>query len=231
MADEILLNKPTHVGLIMDGNGRWAEKRALPRSAGHSAGMKRMISLAQKAKDCGIKYLTVYALSTENLLRPQAELEKLYGLIRNYFTKNVNKLIKQGAAVKVIGDLSLLPQDVVSVINSGVARSPQNAGFTFIIALAYGGRKELVQAANRALQKGESVSEESVSANLYTAGVPDPDLIIRTGGELRLSNFLLWQSAYAELYFTDTLFPDFTGSKFEKALADYSGRKRRFGKV
>lgn len=229
--DEIILNVPTHVGVIMDGNGRWAQKRLLPRSAGHSAGMKRMIALAQKAKDCGVKYLTVYALSTENLSRPQEELEKLYGLIRNYFSKNVDKLIKQGAAVKVIGDLSLLPQDVVSVIQSGVERSPKNADFTFIIALAYGGRKEIADAAKALALRGDGIDEKGISSQLYTANIPDPDFIIRTGGELRLSNFLLWQAAYAELYFTDVLFPDFTNARFCKALGEFSKRKRRFGKV
>lgn len=231
MANDIITNIPEHVALIMDGNGRWAQKRLMPRSAGHSAGMKRMISLAQKAKDMGVKYLTVYALSTENLSRPKEELDKLYALIINYFCKNVKKLIKQGAAVKVIGDLSLLPQEVAKVIEQGVASSPKQADFTFIIALAYGGRAEIINAANSAVEDGLKIEEKSISDKLYTAGIPDPDFIIRTGGELRLSNFLLWQAAYAELYFTDTLFPDFTNSKFEKALADYSSRARRFGKV
>ncbi|MGN0806984.1 MAG: polyprenyl diphosphate synthase [Candidatus Coproplasma sp.] len=231
MADNVIVNVPVHVGLIMDGNGRWAQKKRMPRSAGHAAGMKRMIALAQRAKDLGIKYLTVYALSTENLSRPQEELDKLYGLILNYFTKNVNKLIKQGAAVKVIGDLSLLPENVVKVINQGVAKSPENADFTFIIALAYGGRGEIVNAANRVVENGLALNEKNLSSMLYTAGVPDADFIIRTGGELRLSNFLMWQAAYAELYFCDTLFPDFTNSKFEKALADFASRKRRFGQV
>lgn len=231
MANNTFTNLPVHVGLIMDGNGRWAEKRLLPRPAGHSAGMKRMIALAEKAKKLGIKYLTVYALSTENLSRPQEELDRLFGLIRNYFAKNVNKLIKQGAAVKVIGDLSLLPKDVAEVIEAGVAKSPDNAPFTFIIALAYGGRGEIVRAVNSCVESGKKVDIDGLSTRLYTAGVPDPDFIIRTGGELRLSNFLLWQAAYAELYFTDVLFPDFTDAKFEKALKEYESRKRRFGKV
>ncbi|MGN0805460.1 MAG: polyprenyl diphosphate synthase [Candidatus Coproplasma sp.] len=231
MEDNNNIIKPVHVGLIMDGNGRWAEKRLMPRSAGHSAGMNRMIALARKAKELGIKYLTVYALSTENLSRPKEELDKLYGLISSYFTKNVQKLIKQGAAVKVIGDLSLLPEDIASVIKEGVAASPEKADFTFIIALAYGGRGEIVNAANKAVEKGLKLSEQNLSSMLYTAGIPDPDFIIRTGGELRLSNFLMWQAAYAELYFTDTLFPDFTNGKFEKALADFASRKRRFGKI
>ena len=231
MADMKIHSIPTHVGLIMDGNGRWAEKRLLPRSAGHSAGMNRMIGLAKKAKKLGIKYFTVYALSTENLSRPKEELDKLYELILNYFSKNVKKLIKQGAGVRVIGDLSLLPKDVAAVIADNVASSPKEADFMFIIALAYGGRGEIVNAAKRVVESGGELDEGSLSSNLFTAGLPDVDFIIRTGGELRLSNFLMWQSAYAELYFTDTLFPDFTDAKFERAIADFSSRKRRFGKV
>lgn len=215
----------------MDGNGRWAERRLLPRSAGHSAGMKRMISLAEAAKEYGVRYLTVYALSTENLSRPREELDKLYGLIKSYFDKNVKKLIKQGAAVKVIGDLSLLPEDVAAVVKSGVERSPQEAPFTLIIALAYGGRDEIVRAVNKCVEEGGRVDAAEFSARMYTADIPDPDFIIRTGGEFRLSNFLLWQSAYAELYFTDVLFPDFSNGKFVKALKEYESRKRRFGKV
>ena len=222
---------PVHVGIIMDGNGRWAEKRHLPRSAGHNAGMKRMIALAQRAQALGVHCLTVYALSTENLARPKDELDGLYALIKKYFKGQVKKLVKGGAALKVIGDLSLLPEDVQEVIESGVKLSPESAEFTFIIALGYGARSEIVHAANSAVRAGEEIGEEQFSALLYTAGVPEPDLIIRTGGELRLSNFLLWQAAYAELYFTDTLFPDYTDKKFEKALAEYSQRTRRFGGV
>lgn len=193
--------------------------------------MKRMISIAEKAKEYGVRYLTVYALSTENLSRPQEELDKLYGLIKSYFDKNVKKLIKQGAAVKVIGDLDLLPGDVAAVIKSGVERSPREAPFTLVIALAYGGRDEIVRAVNKCVEDGGRVSADEFSARMYTADIPDPDFIIRTGGELRLSNFLLWQSAYAELYFTDVLFPDFSNGKFVKALKEYESRKRRFGKV
>ena len=231
MADNNNLKLPAHVGLIMDGNGRWAKKRLLPRSAGHNAGIKRMIAIAEKAQSLGVRYLTVYALSTENFSRPQEELDGLYTLIKKYFMGQVEKLIKGGAALKVIGDLSLLPQDVREVIDEGVKKSPENADFTFIIAIGYGARREIVQAANRAIEKGEKVTEGSFASLMYTGGVPDPDLIIRTGGEMRLSNFLLWQAAYAEFYFTDTLFPDFTDKKFEKALYEYSSRERRFGRV
>lgn len=223
---------PNHVGVIMDGNGRWAQQRMLPRSSGHSFGMKRMIGIAEKAKSLGIHYMTVYALSTENLSRPQEELDRLYALIKKYFQKNVDKLIAGGAAVKVIGDLSLLPADVGEIIESGCARSlKEDAPFTFIIALGYGARNEIVRAANRCAESGKKVDEGEFSSLLYTGGIPDPDFIIRTGGEVRLSNFLLWQAAYAELYFTDVLFPDFTNAEFVKALREFSNRKRRFGKV
>lgn len=231
MTDNKDLKIPAHVGLIMDGNGRWAKKRLLPRSAGHNAGIKRMISIAEKAKSMGIRYLTVYALSTENFSRPKDELDGLYTLIKKYFMGEVEKLIKGGAALKVIGDLSLLPQDVRAVIDEGIKSSPEKAEFTFVIAIGYGSRREIVQAANRAVEQGNKVTEGGFASLLYTGGVPDPDLIIRTGGEMRLSNFLLWQAAYAEFYFTDTLFPDFTDKKFEKALYEYSARERRFGRV
>ena len=231
MAKNEVLNVPRHVGLIMDGNRRWAKKRLLPPSAGHSAGLNRMVALAERAKEVGVKYLTVYALSTENLARPQDELDKMFALIRKQFNGCIEKLLNVGAAVKVIGDLSLLPEDIQTLIESGVKKSPENAPFTFIMALGYGARSEIVRAANIAVKSGGEVTEEGLSSLLYTGGIPDPDLIIRTGGELRLSNFLLWQSAYAELYFSDVLFPDFTDEEFDRALADYSSRDRRFGKV
>lgn len=231
MADSQTSRIPRHVAIIMDGNGRWAKKRLLPRSAGHNAGMNRMIGLSERAKRLGIHYLTVYALSTENLARPKDELDGLYSLIKKYFLKNVDKLIKGGAALRVIGDLSLLPEDVRTVIEDGVARSPKEAEFTFVIALAYGSRREIVGACGAAAAKGLAITEETLAANLYTGGIPDPDLIIRTGGELRLSNFLLWQAAYAELYFSDVLFPDFSDECLDDAVAEFSRRTRRFGKV
>lgn len=231
MVEKEVLNVPRHVGIIMDGNRRWAKKRLLPGAAGHSAGMKRMISLAERAKAAGVRYLTVYALSTENLLRPKSELDKMFDLIKKNFKPNVQTLVSRGATVKVVGNLSLLPSDVREVISEALALSPENADFTFIMALGYGARDEIVQAANLAVKNAVEVDEEKFASLLYTRGIPDPDFIIRTGGELRLSNFLLWQAAYAELYFTDVLFPDFTNAKFDKALANYSARARRFGKV
>ncbi len=231
MVKNAQLNVPQHVGIIMDGNRRWAKKRLMPPSAGHSAGLKRMVAIAEKAKDLGVRYLTVYALSTENLSRPQDELDKMFALIRKQFNPCVEKLLKVGAAVSVIGDLSLLPDDIRQLILDGVEKSPENADFTFILALGYGSRREIVRATNIAVKGGREVTEAELGGLLYTAGIPDPDLIIRTGGELRLSNFLLWQAAYAELYFTKVLFPDFTGRELERAIADYSGRDRRFGKA
>ena len=231
MAKTENLNIPAHVGIIMDGNRRWAKKRLLPASAGHKYGMDNMIDLARKAKGAGVKYLTVYALSTENLQRPQDELEKMFELISKHFLPSVDKLVAEGAAVKVIGDVSLLPDDVRKVIEEGLAKSPESADFTFIMALGYGGRNEIVRAANAAVSNGKSVDEKEFASYLVTKDIPDPDFIIRTGGEKRLSNFLLWQAAYAELYFTDVLFPDFSGKEFDRAVEEYSSRSRRFGKI
>lgn len=225
------LNIPRHVAVIMDGNGRWAKKRLMPRTFGHNAGMNAMIAMARKAKRMGVRYLTVYALSTENLSRPQEELDGLYNLFRKYFTKNVKDLYAEGAAVRVIGDIAALPEDVQDLIVKGIANSPADAQFFVILALNYGARAEITRAVNAAISRGERVEEGDVSALLDTKDFPDPDLIIRTGGELRLSNFLLWQAAYAELYFTDVLFPDFDEKQFEKAIKDYSSRNRRFGKI
>ena len=221
---------PRHVGIIMDGNGRWAKKRLMPRTVGHNAGMNAMIELAEHAQKLGVEYLTVYALSTENLAnRPKDELEGIFNLLRKYFTKNLKKLYKQGSGVKVIGDLNPLPEDVAALLADGQKNSPPNCKFTLIFAINYGGRSEIVNAVKK-LNAGE-VTEEALSRNMYTADLPDPDLIIRTGGEVRLSNFLLWQSAYAELYFTDVLFPDFTSAEFDKAIEEFAKRNRRFGGV
>lgn len=222
---------PLHIGLIMDGNGRWAKKRFMPRSYGHNAGMNAMIKIAGHAKARGVKYLTVYTLSTENLLRPQEELEGLYGLFRKYFTKNVRKLYKSGAGVKIIGDVSVLPEDVQKLLTNGEKNSPDDPAFTLIFAINYGARSELLHACNLAVERGEKLDRDGLESLLYTHGLPDPDLIIRTGGEMRLSNFLLYQAAYSELYFTDVLFPDFDGKELDKAIGEYAKRERRFGKI
>lgn len=222
---------PVHVGLIMDGNGRWAKRRLMPRSSGHKHGMNRMIALAEHAKKRGIKYLTAYTLSTENLSRPKDELDGLFDLFRNYFTENVKKLYAENSAVKIIGDVDALPEDIARLLKEGEKNSPANADFTMVFAINYGGRAEIINAVNRAIERGEKTDAAGFEKLLYTGGLPEPDLIIRTGGELRLSNFLTYQSAYSELYFTDVLFPDFTDEEFDKAIESYCSRERRFGKV
>lgn len=222
---------PRHVGLIMDGNGRWAKLRHMPRSYGHNAGMNRMIGLAEHAQRRGIEYLTAYTLSTENFSRPQEELDGLFSLFRKYFKSNVKKLYKKGAAVKIIGDLTILPEDIQQLLRDGESNSPQNADFTLIFAINYGTRAEILRAVNKAVERGGRVDAEEFASLLYTGGIPDPDFIIRTGGEKRLSNFMTYQAAYAELYFSDVLFPDFSDEEFDNALDDFSRRERRFGNV
>lgn len=222
---------PRHIGIIMDGNGRWAKKRLLPRSAGHRFGMDRMMGLLRHALDAGVSYVTVYALSTENFKRPKEELEGLFNLIRKYFVPCMHEIAERKARVRVLGDLSLFPADVRELLIEAQKESEAYEGRGVNVALGYGSRAEIVRAANIAVKEGRELTEESLSALLYTAGQPDPDLIIRTGKELRLSNFLLWQSAYAELYFSEKLFPDFSDRDLDEALKEYAGRKRRFGKT
>lgn len=223
---------PAHVAVIMDGNGRWAQKQGKKRNFGHNAGMNAMMEAAKHAAELGVKYFTVYALSTENVKnRPEEELQGLYDLLRKYFGNNVKKLHKEGAAVKVIGDISVFPEDIAELLKSGVENSPQNPPFTITFALNYGGRDEIVRALQRLVNSGRQIDKDSLNSCLDTAGLPDPDLIIRTGGEMRLSNFLLWQAAYAELYFTPVLFPDFTPQELDKAIDEYNKRTRRFGGV
>ncbi len=222
---------PRHIAIIMDGNGRWAKKRLMPRSYGHQKGMERMIGLMEHAFDLGVSYITVYALSTENLKRPKEELEGLYNLIRKHFKTNMQKILSRGVKLKVIGAVELLPQDVQEILRESEEETASFTGKGVNIALCYGSRAEIVRAVNTAVEKGERVTEESFSSLLYTANQPDPDLVIRTGKEIRLSNFLLWQSAYAELYFTDKMFPEFSDKDLEKAIVWFSGRTRRFGKT
>ena len=215
----------------MDGNGRWAKKRLMPRSFGHKKGMERMIGLMEHAFDLGVDYITVYALSTENLNRPKEELNGLYDLIRNHFAQYIERICARGVRLRVIGDTSLLPPDVQKILTDSQEKTEQYSGKGVNVALCYGARAEIVQAANRAMELGEKLTEESFSSLLYTGGQPDPDLIIRTGKEVRLSNFLLWQAAYAELYFSDKMFPEFSDRDLEKAIEWYGARVRRFGKT
>ncbi len=222
---------PRHIAIIMDGNGRWAKKRLLPRSMGHKQGMERMIGLMERAFALGVDYITVYALSTENLKRPKEELEGLFNLLRNHFKEYIGRVCARGARLRAIGDISLLPEDIQKIMRDSEEETACYEGKGINVAVAYGARDEIVHAVNLAIEKGEKVTEESFARLLYTGEVPDPDLVIRTGKEVRLSNFLLYQSAYAELYFSDKMFPEFSDKDLDKAILDFSARTRRFGKT
>ena len=222
---------PKHVAIIMDGNGRWAKKRLLPRGAGHRAGLKRMIALADHAFERGIVCLTLFALSTENLSRPKEELDGLYSLFRDYFPAQSERLKEKGVTLRVIGDVDLLPEDIRAIIREGEERTAGGEKGTLALALGYGARQEILSAVNRAVREGKELTEEEFSALLYTKDFPPLDLLIRTGKEMRLSNFLLYQAAYAELYFSEKMFPDFSDGDLDEALASYEKRERRFGKL
>ncbi len=222
---------PKHIAIIMDGNGRWAKARLRPRSYGHKKGVDRMIGLMEHAFDLGVDYITVYALSTENLRRPQKELDGLFELIRTRFLDCMRKVCARGARLRIIGERALLPADVQEILAQSEDETKHFTGKGINVALAYGSRAEIVRAANLAVEKGETLTEERLSELLYTGGQPDPDLIIRTGKEVRLSNFLLWQAAYAELYFSDKMFPEFSDSDLDEAIAYFSSKTRRYGKT
>ena len=222
---------PKHIAIIMDGNGRWAKKRFLPRSVGHRQGMERMIGLMERAFELGVDYVTVYALSTENLKRPKEELDGLFNLFRNHFKEYLGRVCARGVRLRAIGNISLLPEDLVQILKESEAETAKYEGKGINVAVCYGARDEIAQAVNKAVERGEKVTEESFSKLLYTGGIPDPDLVIRTGKEIRLSNFLLYQSAYAELYFSKKMFPEFSDKDLDRAIVDFSKRTRRFGKT
>jgi undecaprenyl diphosphate synthase len=227
---------PRHVAIIMDGNGRWAEKRGLPRAAGHRQGAEAARKVLRAAGEAGVECLTLYAFSSENWRRPEAEINDLMGLLRLYIGNELAALHKEGVRVKVIGDHSAFSRDTARMVDEAIARTAGNSRMTLAIALNYGGRDEIVKAARRLAVRTasgeiepEAIDETIFDEALDTAGLPPLDLLIRTSGELRLSNFLLWQAAYAELLFVDTLWPDFDGEALRAALAEYAGRSRRFG--
>ena len=222
---------PRHIAIIMDGNGRWAKKRMMPRSMGHKYGMERMIGLMEHAFDLGVNYITVYALSTENLKRPKEELDGLFNLFRNNFKEMMGRVCARGVRLRALGDVSLLPEDIVKILRESEEETAKYEGRGINIAVCYGARDEIVHAVNAAVAQGEKVTEESFARFLYTKDLPDPDLIIRTGKEVRLSNFLLYQAAYAELYFSDKMFPEFSDKDLDKAILAFSKRTRRFGKT
>ncbi len=222
---------PRHVAFIMDGNGRWAKNKGFPRSFGHEAGVKTLMSVLENCFDLGIKYVSVYAFSTENWNRPQDEVDSLMDLFRTYFTKQFSKLIEKKIKINVWGDKSKFPDDIKNAILEIENTAINDPKGVFNIAMGYGGRNEIINAVNEAIKAGVEVNEETFSSYLYSSNIPDPDLIIRTGGEMRISNFLLYQCAYSELYFTKTLWPDFSKEELIEILENYNIRDRRFGKV
>jgi undecaprenyl diphosphate synthase len=229
---EALQAVPKHVAIIMDGNGRWAAARGLPRVAGHREGTKAVRRSIEAAIGQGVKYLTLFAFSSENWQRPQEEVKDLRGLLLQYLRSELNELHGAGVRLRVIGDHVRFGPNVVSELAAAEAKTARNEKLTLVLALSYGSRAEIVAAAQRAIADGiapEALTEQKFESYLATAGVPDPDLLIRTSGEQRLSNFLLWQTAYAELVFTDVLWPDFGEQDFAGAVRKYAARQRRFG--
>lgn len=229
---------PVHVCVIMDGNGRWASARGLPRAEGHRRGAESARQVIKEAARMGVGYLTLFGFSSENWKRPSGEVTDLMGLLRLYLRKELADLHKQGVRFRVIGERSRLPQDVQVLIQAAEDRTRANTGLNLVIALSYGGRAEIVNAARVLAEKvkaGEldpaDINEQVFATQLETADIPDPDLLIRTSGEQRISNFLLWQCAYTEFVFTETLWPDFGAQSFRDAISEYQSRDRRYGAV
>ncbi len=229
---------PRHIAIIMDGNGRWAKRQGFARMLGHRQGVETVHRITEAAAELGIEYLTLYAFSTENWNRPKEEVDALMALLVDTIAKETPTLMKNNIRLQTIGDISRLPQVTHDRFIACIEQTSQNTGLTLVIALSYSARWELIRSAQliaTAVRDGkmlvEDINEETISAHLTTAQMPDPDLLIRTSGELRISNFLLWQLAYAELYFTDCLWPEFTNEEFYHAIVDYQHRERRFGKT
>ncbi len=233
-----MINKLEHVAVIMDGNGRWAAKRGLPRNVGHKKGAEVVIEVAKAAKELGVKFLTLYAFSTENWKRSREEVDGLMNLLREYLTKDFQELKENDVRIRFIGERRMLAADIVEKIEELERSTANNKSLGLQVALSYGSRQEIIHAVKEIAAKVKSgdmslkdIDEQSFSANLYTAGVPDPDLVIRTSGEQRISNYLLWQIAYAEFFFTKTLWPDFTKTELQEIIESYQTRERRYGKA
>lgn len=229
---------PKHVAIIMDGNGRWAQRRGMPRPVGHRAGVESLREIVRMSSNVGVQVLTVYAFSTENWSRPQEEVGAIFKLMLEYLNREVAELVRNNVRIRIIGRRDNLNETLISAIEKAEKASEHCNGLIFNVALNYGGRAEMAEAVRNMLrdaQKGtldpETVDENTISDYLYTAGLPDPDLLIRTGGDQRLSNFLLYQSSYAELYIPDTLWPDFSPEEYDKALRSFGARQRRFGGI
>lgn len=227
---------PIHLAIIMDGNGRWAQQRMLKRIVGHQRGAETVKMVVEQASLIGIRYLTLFAFSSENWLRPAMEVKALMTLLKKYIRQETARMMRKNIRYNVIGNRSELPDDVNQTLEDAIRETANNTGMTLTLALSYGGRQELSMAAARLTRdvlagklSADDISMDVFGSYLDTGGIPDPDFLIRTSGEMRISNFLLWQLAYTELYFTDTNWPDFTINEFHKALADFQSRERRFG--
>ena len=226
---------PQHVAIIMDGNGRWAKKRRLPRAAGHLAGVKTVRRIVKTSSDIGIKFLTMYAFSTENWKRPKGEINAIMSLFKIYLKKEISTFNKNNVRLNVIGNTENLSDDLQEIIDNALKKTSKNKGLTFTLAINYGSRQEIINAVKNIVndvEKGiinKDINESTISKYLYTSDLPDPDLLIRTSGELRISNFLLWQLSYSEIWITDTYWPDFEQAEYIKAILDYQNRQRRFG--
>lgn len=223
---------PKHIAIIMDGNGRWASERNLPRIIGHRAGSESVREIIRVCLELKIEYLTLYSFSTENWQRPKEEIKGLMELLKFLLKNEVDELNRNGVSIRAIGRLDYLPNDVKNELFKAIEKTKNNNKLKLYLALSYGGRQEILDAVNKIIKsKLESIDEETFRNFLYDPNLPDPDLLIRTSGEYRISNFLLWQISYSELYFTKTLWPEFRREEFIKAIEDYSKRKRKFGKV
>ena len=227
---------PVHVAIIMDGTGRWAKAKGLPRAAGHAQGAEAVRRTVKAASDLGIQYLTLYGFSLENWKRPAKEIADLMGLLRLYLRKEISELHREGVRIRFIGDRSMLAADIISLIEMSEQKTRANTKLDLVIALSYGSRQEITAAVRQLVEdvaageiSADAIDENALEGRLYTADMPDPDLIVRTSGEQRISNFLLWQSAYAEFVFTDVLWPDFSREKLEDSIEEFSRRERRYG--
>ena len=228
------IKTPSHVAIILDGNGRWAQQKNMPRTFGHKNGAENVVDIAIHAKKRGIKYLTLYAFSTENWKRPKKEVDYLMKLLIKFVNDKIDQLMEEDCKLNFLGDLSAIPDQTRKAVELALDRTKDNKSLFINIALNYGGRDELVHAFKNIISQGykaEEVDEKLIAEYLYTKDIPDPDLLIRPGGELRISNFLIYQIAYSELYFTDKLWPDFSYEDFDNAIEEYSRRNRRFGDV
>ena len=231
-------NLPTHVAVVMDGNGRWAKQRLMNRIKGHEKGAEIVRTIVKTSREIGIQVLTLYAFSTENWQRPKYEISALMSLLKTFLRSEQKELMERDIRLNAIGQIDRLPEDVRSILSDVMTLTRCNRGMLLNLALSYGGRSEIVRMVQRIAEEvadgridSDSITHETVSDNLYTAGMPDPDMLIRTSGEMRISNFLLWQIAYTEIFVTKTLWPEFSSDEFLKIIKEYQGRNRRFGKV